>query len=154
MIIASANPNQSQVFNCSRMNHSHCYLKKAITASTFLSRFRNLSHTISKSSPATVVDSPRSYSTPNSSSVESSRKPVISPLSDEKKVEIKYPESSSPAGTLLRGLNYIKGHDDPISLKEEEYPTWLWSLLDEKKNDETNENDDSDIFGTGKISLI
>lgn len=38
-----------------------------------------------------------------------------------------------PAGTPLKGLNYIKGRDDPVALEEHEYPEWLWTCLDQKK---------------------
>ncbi|KAG4429883.1 hypothetical protein IFR05_014627, partial [Cadophora sp. M221] len=41
--------------------------------------------------------------------------------------------SSCPAGTPLKGLNYLKGRDDPVALAEEEYPDWLWTCLDKKK---------------------
>jgi large subunit ribosomal protein L54 len=33
----------------------------------------------------------------------------------------------------LKGLNYFKGRDDPVALKEDEYPEWLWRCLDAKK---------------------
>jgi large subunit ribosomal protein L54 len=32
----------------------------------------------------------------------------------------------------MKGLNYFKGKDDPVALKEEEYPEWLWRCLDAK----------------------
>ena len=41
--------------------------------------------------------------------------------------------SSVPAGTLLRGLGYLKGKDPPIAKEDHEYPKWLWGLLDEGK---------------------
>ncbi|KAK0103240.1 hypothetical protein ONS95_005274 [Cadophora gregata] len=40
--------------------------------------------------------------------------------------------SSCPAGTPLKGINYLKGRDDPVALAEEEYPEWLWTCLDKK----------------------
>jgi len=33
---------------------------------------------------------------------------------------------------VLKGLNYLKNRDDPVALKEEEYPEWLWRCLDKK----------------------
>ncbi|KAI9744575.1 MAG: hypothetical protein M1818_002104 [Claussenomyces sp. TS43310] len=45
------------------------------------------------------------------------------------------PVSSAPAGTSLKGLNFLKGRDDPVALPEEEYPEWLWRCLEEKKAD-------------------
>jgi len=37
------------------------------------------------------------------------------------------------------GLNYLKGRDDPVALKEEEYPEWLWRCLDVKKEENLGE---------------
>jgi large subunit ribosomal protein L54 len=39
-------------------------------------------------------------------------------------------QSSAPAGTKLTGLNVKKSGEDPVALAEEEYPEWLWDLLD------------------------
>ncbi|KAI9027518.1 mitochondrial ribosomal protein L37-domain-containing protein [Phycomyces nitens] len=41
--------------------------------------------------------------------------------------------SAAPAGTPLKGLNYLKDRQDPIALEDSEYPEWLWNLLDERK---------------------
>jgi len=49
--------------------------------------------------------------------------------------------SSVPAGVALKGLNYLKGRDDPLALKEEEYPEWLWRCLDV-----TKKGSDEDVF--------
>ena len=38
--------------------------------------------------------------------------------------------SSCPAGTVLNGLNYIKGKSDPVALADEAYPPWLWDCLE------------------------
>ncbi|TDZ25945.1 54S ribosomal protein L37 [Colletotrichum sidae] len=43
------------------------------------------------------------------------------------------PVSSCPAGTILNGLNYFKGKTDPVALTDEEYPDWLWTVLETKK---------------------
>ncbi|WYZ34889.1 hypothetical protein EsH8_I_001165 [Colletotrichum jinshuiense] len=43
------------------------------------------------------------------------------------------PISSCPAGTVLNGLNYFKGRTDPVALPDEEYPEWLWTCLESKK---------------------
>jgi hypothetical protein len=40
------------------------------------------------------------------------------------------PASSVPAGTPLRGLNYLKNHSEPLALEDSEYPAWLWKCLD------------------------
>ncbi|ODQ64767.1 hypothetical protein NADFUDRAFT_83648 [Nadsonia fulvescens var. elongata DSM 6958] len=38
--------------------------------------------------------------------------------------------SSCPEGTVLKGINIRKSGKDPIALKDEEYPEWLWTVLD------------------------
>ncbi|CAG8632173.1 8547_t:CDS:2, partial [Acaulospora morrowiae] len=48
--------------------------------------------------------------------------------------------SSVPAGTILKGINIFKGGSDPISKLDEEYPDWLWELLDEEKQNASREN--------------
>jgi large subunit ribosomal protein L54 len=51
-----------------------------------------------------------------------------------------------PKGTILKGLNYIKGRDDPVALGEEEYPDWLWHVLDVKKDTEGSAAEEGDEF--------
>ena len=41
--------------------------------------------------------------------------------------------SSAPKGTVLKGINYMNEGKDPVALDDNEYPEWLWDLLDEKK---------------------
>ncbi|CAG8460005.1 944_t:CDS:2, partial [Acaulospora colombiana] len=48
--------------------------------------------------------------------------------------------SSVPAGTILKGINIFKDGSDPISKLDEEYPEWLWDLLDEEKQNASREN--------------
>lgn len=48
--------------------------------------------------------------------------------------------SSCPPGTVLNGLNYLKGKTDPVALRDEEYPEWLWSCVDVMKK--ASEDDD------------
>ncbi|KIJ68907.1 hypothetical protein HYDPIDRAFT_172429 [Hydnomerulius pinastri MD-312] len=40
--------------------------------------------------------------------------------------------SSCPAGTVLTGLNYLKGESPILALPDEEYPEWLWTLTKPK----------------------
>lgn len=56
------------------------------------------------------------------------------------------PISSAPAGTPLKGINYLKNAEDPIALEEHEYPEWLWRCLDVKKDDNANAEDVHDEF--------
>lgn len=74
-----------------------------------------------------------------------------SPSSEQSKPKPKtaiIPASSCPEGTPLRGLNYLKGRDDPVALKEEEYPEWLWRCLEVRvKDGDGDEGADQDLFG-------
>ena len=51
--------------------------------------------------------------------------------------------SSTPAGTPLKGLNFLKSRSDPIALEDLEYPSWLWDILkrEGKKGEEGKEGD-------------
>lgn len=46
-------------------------------------------------------------------------------------------KSSIPAGTPLKGLNFLKNQSDPIAMEDSEYPSWLWEILrkQEKKGE-------------------
>ncbi|KAJ9085293.1 hypothetical protein DSO57_1015497 [Entomophthora muscae] len=43
------------------------------------------------------------------------------------------PTSSVPHGQVLKGINYLKTQTDPIAKADEEYPEWLWTLLEPKE---------------------
>ncbi|KAJ1862430.1 hypothetical protein LPJ73_000752 [Coemansia sp. RSA 2703] len=49
--------------------------------------------------------------------------------------------SSATPGTVLKGLNIYKEGKDPVALKDEEYPDWLWSLLDEVPKEQKPEKE-------------
>ncbi len=38
--------------------------------------------------------------------------------------------SSCPKGTVLKGINVFQGKKDPVAKDDQEYPQWLFSLLD------------------------
>ena len=52
-------------------------------------------------------------------------------------------KSSVPAGTPLKGLNFLKNQTDPIAMDDSEYPPWLWTILErqEKKGDAAGAGD-------------
>ncbi|CAK7268016.1 hypothetical protein SEPCBS57363_002888 [Sporothrix epigloea] len=59
--------------------------------------------------------------------------------------------STCPEGTVLAGLNYTKGKTDPVALRDEEYPSWLWDCLDVMKKSSTEEDADAgDEFSKSK----
>ena len=44
---------------------------------------------------------------------------------------------------MLTGLNYLKSGSDPVALKDEEYPAWLWDCLDVMKKSTDDAADDA-----------
>ena len=46
------------------------------------------------------------------------------------------PASFLQSGTTMKGLNVFAGKQDPVALKDEEYPEWLWGLLDKPAEEE------------------
>ncbi|KAJ8061964.1 hypothetical protein OCU04_009747 [Sclerotinia nivalis] len=107
--------------------------------------------------PTSTPSSPRTVSPPTATSTGAAQ-PFSTPLSpspaalgiSSHKKTAPIPTSSIPAGTILKGLNYLKGRDDPVALKEEEYPEWLWRCLDEKKMVEGTGDAGGDEFSKSK----
>lgn len=50
-------------------------------------------------------------------------------------------QSICPAGTVLN-LKIRKSGDEPVALKDEEYPDWLWDCLDKPKMDKQLKDND------------
>ncbi|PVG02973.1 hypothetical protein CPB86DRAFT_696054, partial [Serendipita vermifera] len=44
--------------------------------------------------------------------------------------------SSCVKGTELTGLNWLKGQAPVVALADEEYPAWLWTILEPRKYSE------------------
>lgn len=80
--------------------------------------------------------------------------PVTQPGDAAPKDAAKAPLSICPEGTVLVGLNYIKGGQDPVALKDEEYPEWLWKCLDVMKKSSGGEEDLGDEFCTFGQTLV
>ncbi|EKG09232.1 Ribosomal protein L37 mitochondrial [Macrophomina phaseolina MS6] len=92
----------------------------------------------SPNSPATSTSAAQPLSTPltASPSVGSVGKPS-KPSSPPVLVQ-----SSVPAGTPLKGLNFYKNKTDPVAMEDSEYPPWLWTVLKpEGKKEEAVEGD-------------
>ena len=59
-------------------------------------------------------------------------------------------QSSVPAGTVLKGLNFYKDKQDPVAMSDEEYPAWLWGVLDKSSGGKGAEGagvDEGDLYG-------
>ncbi|EMD94433.1 hypothetical protein COCC4DRAFT_148534 [Bipolaris maydis ATCC 48331] len=57
-------------------------------------------------------------------------------------------KSSIPAGQPLKGLNFLKDRQDPIAAPDDEYPAWLWTLLD--RQEKKAEQGAGDLFSKSK----
>ncbi|CAI2168743.1 4443_t:CDS:2 [Funneliformis geosporum] len=60
----------------------------------------------------------------------------ISSYSSESKLKPQPIQSIAPAGTILKGLNFYKNGADPIALPDDEYPGWLWEILNKEKEEQ------------------
>ncbi|KIW20859.1 hypothetical protein PV08_01437 [Exophiala spinifera] len=71
--------------------------------------------------------------TPSTSSAKSGTGPSSTKSATSKKQQPSRPKSSVPGGAELKGLGYTKAQPKIIALEDDEYPDWLWTLLDDKK---------------------
>lgn len=53
--------------------------------------------------------------------------------------------SSTPAGTPLKGINFLKNQTDPVAMEDSEYPSWLWEVL-KKQGKKAEEGKEGDLF--------
>lgn len=42
-------------------------------------------------------------------------------------------KSSCPANMVMPGLNWLKGQEPVMALPEDQYPDWLWTILEPRK---------------------
>ncbi|KAM0310983.1 hypothetical protein ACHAO8_007599 [Botrytis cinerea] len=139
---------------------SRCLTRRSIPLTQATRLF---SHTalLSSTPPTSTPSSPRTAGPPTATSTGAAQ-PFSTPLSpspaaqgisshpSHTKKSTPLPTSSIPAGTILQGLNFLKGRDDPVALKEEEYPEWLWHCLDEKKAADGGATAGGDEFSKSK----
>ncbi|KAK8847433.1 hypothetical protein IAR55_005291 [Kwoniella newhampshirensis] len=67
------------------------------------------------------------------STTASSSSSTSAPSSTSKPKKLKTPKalSSCLPGTTLTGLSILKDKPDPVALPDDQYPSWLWTLLDD-----------------------
>ncbi|GAA5992251.1 hypothetical protein JCM10908_001839 [Rhodotorula pacifica] len=53
------------------------------------------------------------------------------------------PESSCPAGTVLKNLNFVKDASDPVALEDDKYPAWVWTLTESARKAPTEGADEA-----------
>lgn len=81
----------------------------------------------------------------------------LTPASPKQKKDksTKRPVSSIAAGQKLKGLNLLKGKEDPVALADEEYPAWLWTILDPKPNAvNAGAEAEGDLYGTTRRAFL
>jgi large subunit ribosomal protein L54 len=50
-------------------------------------------------------------------------------------------KSICPEGTILKAINILKDGKDPVAMKDEDYPEWLWKLKHKKERNWGGEED-------------
>ncbi|KAF8656021.1 hypothetical protein AX16_002809 [Volvariella volvacea WC 439] len=73
----------------------------------------------------------RTYATSSPSTVgksEQAKKPQSAAASSGTAI----PRSSCPANTVIDGVNYLKDQPPVLAKPDEEYPEWLWTILEPK----------------------
>lgn len=95
--------------------------------------------------PSAISSAAQPFTTPgNISPTSRGEKPSKKKASDVPTVL-----SSCPAGTPLKGLNFLKGKTDPVAMEDHEYPEWLWTVLNPKEK-EGEDLVDADLYSKSK----
>ncbi|WWC59499.1 mitochondrial 54S ribosomal protein mL54 [Kwoniella dejecticola CBS 10117] len=58
--------------------------------------------------------------------------------------------SAAPAGTKLTGLSILKDKPDPVALEDDQYPAWLWTLLDDTSKAHKVAENQVELHGEGE----
>ncbi|CAK4032381.1 Hypothetical predicted protein [Lecanosticta acicola] len=96
---------------------------------------------------ATSKSAAQPFSTPETPSPHNLDLPIDTKRQSKAPVKI---QSSVPAGTVLKGLNFMKNKEDPVALDDKEYPDWLWSALEKSKPEATEGGAEGDLFSKSK----
>ncbi|KAI4129186.1 MAG: hypothetical protein LQ341_006591, partial [Variospora aurantia] len=81
---------------------------------------------------ATSTSAAQPFSTPFTPSPAKSTDPTGAALPSHA-VSTSSRRSSLKAGTPLKGLAFLKNKEPPVAKEDDEYPSWLWGLLDKGK---------------------
>lgn len=98
------------------------------------------------SAAAPALARPLSTSIPLRSAAANLSTPVTAPGEQTPEKESKQPLSACPEGTVIKGLNYLKDGKDPVAMKDEDYPEWLWDCLSVVKSSGGAEDEAGDEF--------
>ncbi|KAI5369577.1 Putative ribosomal protein L37 [Septoria linicola] len=99
---------------------------------------------------ATSTSAAQPFSTPRSPSPTSPKLDL--PIDTKQSKQATRIVSSVPAGTVLKGLNFMKNQQDPVALEDHEYPAWLWTALHDKGDTPGGQAKDAegDLFSKSK----
>ena len=104
------------------------------------SSLRNTSPVAASTSPPPIPQTAPPNTTahpppePNSNATAQSLGSILLKKTGEKEaVKPHLVKSSIPAGTPLKGLNFLKNQSDPVAMADDEYPDWLWTVLEKQE---------------------
>ncbi|KAF9736292.1 hypothetical protein PMIN06_008273 [Paraphaeosphaeria minitans] len=122
------------------------------------SRAFSAAPTLRAATPVTATPTPTAKQPPPPATSTSAAQPFSETITPAPKKDAAPPvaekkaplvRSSVPAGTPLRGLNFLKDQQDPVALPDEEYPEWLWSIL-ERQEQKGEASGQGDLFSKSK----
>ena len=139
-----------------------CLLRLSTRRNAPTSTSRNISNSAKSSAQAITSDTvseyaPHSHGAPAATSTSAAQPfsagtiPGIEPEAIRTHAKKERVKSSVPAGTVLKGLSFLKGAQDPVALEDEAYPEWLWSALERKSGGDEGEDKEGDLFGKSLI---
>lgn len=118
----------------------------------------------------TTTTVPRPHDRPAATSTAAAAQPFSTPLSPSPREHEDAPQapalaaaearkrqrtpSSVPAGTVLKGLNFMKNQQDPVAMEDEAYPEWLWEVLRGKQEGEGMAEGEGDLFCGSPLSSV
>ncbi|KAF2210831.1 hypothetical protein CERZMDRAFT_44371 [Cercospora zeae-maydis SCOH1-5] len=99
---------------------------------------------------ATSTSAAQPFSTPLTPSPSSERVDLL--IETKQSKQAAKVVSSVPAGTVLKGLNFMKNKKDPVALEDHEYPAWLWTALHDSRDTAGGQpkDADGDLFSKSK----
>ncbi|KAL8933354.1 MAG: hypothetical protein Q9216_006408 [Gyalolechia sp. 2 TL-2023] len=114
---------------CHRCLRLESRLSQSLTTTTTVSPPRRFYATHQSPPAATSTSAAQPFSTPFTPSPSRSTDPTSTPSQPSPPT----PKSSLRAGTPLKGLAFLKNKEPPVAREDDEYPGWLWGLLDQGK---------------------
>ncbi|KAK4635644.1 hypothetical protein CLAFUW4_00239 [Fulvia fulva] len=130
----------SRAFSQTTSNRAQAVTAQTTTATNPRPNDRPAATSTSAAQPFStpLTPAPENLDLPTNKDVDKSKKPL----------QI---QSSVPAGTVLKGLNFMKNKQDPVALEDSEYPPWLWTVLNKSGAESGSGLDaEGDLFSKSK----